>query len=198
MKECEHKESSKVAAQLKFNQNKVDQQVITSNISSLRIHENATTDEQSNSLGSSTISCDVLGNRNISVKAIKLPTLAVGKYYGDPCSWLEFWNRFRNSIDNNIVLSKVDKVSNLKGLLGHAVANAINGFAHSDENYDQALNLLKQRFGREEIVINAHMAKLLNLIQVKDWNIIYGLRKLYDTGEVQIRSLESLKVTSGM
>ncbi|GBM11079.1 hypothetical protein AVEN_206495-1 [Araneus ventricosus] len=190
--------SSKVAAQLKIIQNKVDPQVIASHISSLRINENATTNEQNNTLGSSTIAFDALGNRNNSVKTIKLPKLAIDKYYGDPCSWLEFWNRFQNSIDNNTALSKVDKFSYLKGLLGGSAANAINGFALSDENYDQALNLLKQRFGREELVINAHMAKLLNLLPVNDSNNIYGLRKLYDTVEVQIRSLESLKVTSGM
>ncbi|GBM84851.1 hypothetical protein AVEN_19847-1 [Araneus ventricosus] len=190
--------SSKVAAQLKIIQNKVDPQVIASNISSLRINENATTDEQNNTLGSSTIAFDALGNRNNSVKTIKLPKLAIDKYYGDPCSWLEFWNRFQNSIDNNTALSKVDKFSYLKGLLGGSAANAINGFTLSDENYDQALNLLKQRFDREELVINAHMAKLLNLLPVNDSNNIYGLRKLYDTVEVQIRSLESLKVTSGI
>ncbi|GBM01529.1 hypothetical protein AVEN_202404-1 [Araneus ventricosus] len=190
--------SSKVAAQLKIIQNKVDPQVIASHISSLRINENATTNEQNNTLGSSTIAFDALGNRNNSVKTIKLPKLAIDKYYGDPCSWLEFWNRFQNSIDNNTALSKVDKFSYLKGLLGGSAANAINGFALSDENYYQALNLLKQRFGREELVINAHMAKLLNLLPVNDSNNIYGLRKLYDTVEVQIRSLESLKVTSGM
>ncbi|GBN44277.1 hypothetical protein AVEN_211376-1 [Araneus ventricosus] len=190
--------SSKVAAQLKIIQNKVDPQVIASHISSLRMNENATTNEQNNTLGSSTIAFDALGNRKNSVKTIKLPKLAIDKYYGDPCSWLEFWNRFQNSIDNNTALSKVDKFSYLKGLLGGSAANAINGFALSDENYDQALNLLKQRFGREELVINAHMAKLLNLLPVNDSNNIYGLRKLYDTVEVQIRSLESLKVTSGM
>ncbi|GFY73734.1 reverse transcriptase domain-containing protein [Trichonephila inaurata madagascariensis] len=42
------------------------------------------------------------------------------------------------------------------------------------------------------------MSKLLNLYPVKDSNNVFGLRKLYDICKIQIRSLESLNVTSGM
>ncbi|CAL1282487.1 unnamed protein product [Larinioides sclopetarius] len=187
--------SSKVEAQLKFLQNKKEPHIVTQNISPLRTDENLSTQVENNNLGSSPVAFD---NRNTSVKTIKLPKLTIEKYFGDPCLWLEFWNQFQNSIDDNKFLSKIDKFSYLKSLLGGAAANAINGFALSEENYDQALILLKQRFGREELVINAHMAKLLNLIPVNDSNNIYSLRKLYDTVEVQIRSLKSLEVTSGM
>ncbi|GFY51240.1 reverse transcriptase domain-containing protein [Trichonephila inaurata madagascariensis] len=60
------------------------------------------------------------------------------------------------------------------------------------------LILLNERFGREEIVVNAHMSILLNLYPVKDSNNVIGLRKLYDICKIQIRSLESLNVTFGM
>ncbi|GFS45902.1 integrase catalytic domain-containing protein [Trichonephila inaurata madagascariensis] len=42
------------------------------------------------------------------------------------------------------------------------------------------------------------MSKLLNLYPVKDSNNVIGLRKLYDICKIQIRSLETLNVTSGM
>ncbi|GFU72017.1 reverse transcriptase domain-containing protein [Trichonephila clavipes] len=111
------------------------------------------------------------------------------------CLWLGFWNKFQNS--KNETLTKVDKFSYLKSLLGVA-GNVVNGFALSDDNYDNALILLKERFGRKEIVVSAHMPKLLNLYPVKDSNNVTGLRKLYDNCKIQIRSLESLNVTSGM
>ncbi|GFY46040.1 uncharacterized protein TNIN_17911, partial [Trichonephila inaurata madagascariensis] len=105
---------------------------------------------------------------------------------------------YSQKINKNESLSMIDKFSYLKSLLGGAAFNVVNGFSLSEENYEKALKLLKQRFGREELVINAHMSKLLNLYPIQDSNNVVGLRKLYDTCEVQIISLDSLNVTSGM
>ncbi|KAF8789814.1 hypothetical protein HNY73_007724 [Argiope bruennichi] len=185
---------SKLSAQLKCLQDESERQSISSNVSLLGATGNPNLDAINNTQESSAI----VPVNEYNFKTIKLPKLTIEKYYGDPCCWLEFWNQFQNSIDNNKSLSKIDKFSYLKSLLGGAAAIAVNGFALSDENYDQALKLLKQRFGREELVINAHMSKLLNLVPVTDSNNIYGLRKLYDTVEINLRSLESLKVTSEM
>ncbi|XP_055948609.1 uncharacterized protein LOC129981696 [Argiope bruennichi] len=185
---------SKLSAQLKCLQDESERQSITPNVSLLGATGNPNLDAINNTQESSAI----VPVNEYNFKTIKLPKLTIEKYYGDPCCWLEFWNQFQNSIDNNKSLSKIDKFSYLKSLLGGAAAIAVNGFALSDENYDQALKLLKQRFGREELVINAHMSKLLNLVPVTDSNNIYGLRKLYDTVEINLRSLESLKVTSEM
>ncbi|GFW96479.1 uncharacterized protein TNCV_4358011 [Trichonephila clavipes] len=57
-----------------------------------------------------------------------------------------------------------------ESLLGGVAGNVVNGFDLSDDNYDNALILLKERFGREEMVVNAHMSKLLSLYPVKDSN----------------------------
>ncbi|GFY72540.1 reverse transcriptase domain-containing protein [Trichonephila inaurata madagascariensis] len=105
---------------------------------------------------------------------------------------------YSQKINKNESLSMIDRFLYLKSLLGGAAFNVVNGFSLSEENYEKALKLLKQRFGREELVINAHMSKLLNLYPIQDSNNVVGLRKLYDTCEVQIRSLDSLNVTSGM
>nr|XP_042913296.1 uncharacterized protein LOC122273281 [Parasteatoda tepidariorum] len=143
-----------------------------------------------------TIATEVLNRKKNN--NVKLPKLSIEKYYGDPSVRIEFWNQFQSTIDKNETLSVIDKFSYLKSLLGGAAANVVNGFSLSEENYVKAVKLLKERFGRDELVINAHMNKLLNLYPVKDANNVLGLRKLYDTCEVQIRSLDSLKVTSGM
>ncbi|GFS40993.1 integrase catalytic domain-containing protein [Trichonephila inaurata madagascariensis] len=151
---------------------------------------------QNDSLNNSINGSSVSSNRNVN--SVRLPKLQIDKYFGDPCLWLEFWNKFQKSIDRNETLTKVDKFSYLKSLLGGGAGNVVNGFALSEDNYDNALILLKKRFGREEIVVNAHMSKLLNLYPVKDSNNVIGLRKLYDICKIQTRSLESLNVTSGM
>lgn len=56
--------------------------------------------------------------------------------------------------------------------------------------------MLKSCFGRKDLVINAHMNKLLNMTPVKRTNDIVSLHKLYDDCEVQVQSLDALGVVS--
>lgn len=66
----------------------------------------------------------------------------------------------------------------------------------TDGNYDAAVELLQNRFGRKDIVISAHMSKLLNLAPVRRSSDVSALRQLYDECEIQIQSLESMGVHS--
>ncbi|GFT40866.1 reverse transcriptase domain-containing protein [Trichonephila clavipes] len=128
---------------------------------------------------------------------INLPILHINKYSGNYSEWLDFYNLFESSIRNKNRLSKVDKFNYLKSYLcGNALA-CINGFPISEDNYDRALDLLKDRFGNKNMLINAHLSNLLNLTPVRNPTDIAGLRNLYDRAETQIRSLESLGVKGG-
>ena len=62
-------------------------------------------------------------------------------------------------MDNNTEISKVDKFSYLKSLLEGAAA-ALQGLTLSDANYDSAIDLLKERFGKSQAIITAHMKEL--------------------------------------
>ncbi|GFW42982.1 uncharacterized protein TNCV_649061 [Trichonephila clavipes] len=55
-------------------------------------------------------------------------------------------------------------------------------------------NSFEYRFGNKNMLINAHLSNLLNLIPVRNPTDIVGLRNLYDRAETKIRSLESLGV----
>lgn len=93
------------------------------------------------------------------------------------------------------MLCKKEKFAYLKTYLADVVANAVSGLSLlMDTNYNTAIELLQNRFGRNDIVISAHMSKLLNLTPVKRSSDIKALRSLYDECEIQIRSLESLGV----
>ncbi|GFQ65178.1 uncharacterized protein TNCT_638431 [Trichonephila clavata] len=127
---------------------------------------------------------------------MKLSKLTIQKFYGDSSTCLEFWGQFSNAIDNNPNLTHNDKFSYLKSLLGASAHNVVAGFSLSEENYKAAVELLKNRFGRHDLVFNAHMTKLLNLKQVKRASNIKELRELYDSCEIQIRNLNSLGVVA--
>lgn len=126
--------------------------------------------------------------------SIKLPKLSVNKFYGDSSQWLEFFSQFENAIDKNENLSKVDKLIYLKNFLGGSAAKTISGLSLKDDNYQAALDLLKNRFGQTNLLINTHLGSLLNIQSVKNSNDIFGLRKLLDSAETEIRNLESLGI----
>lgn len=66
----------------------------------------------------------------------------------------------------------------------------------SDDNYDSAIDILKRPFGRKDLVINAHMNKLLNMIPVRRATDVASLHVLYDDCEVQVHSLDAMGVVS--
>lgn len=126
----------------------------------------------------------------------KLPKLKVQTYYGDPSEYLNFWNQFENAVDKNSSLSDVEKFSYLFSCLGGEALSCIKGFAISADNYKSAIKLIKDTFGQKDVLINAHMSKLLNMSPLKTSSNLQELRNLYFKCQTQIRSLESLDVKS--
>lgn len=57
--------------------------------------------------------------------------------------------------------------------------------------------LLKERFGRSDLIISSHMNKLLLIESVKTIYNIKALRKMYDAIEIQVKSLQSLGIATG-
>ena len=64
----------------------------------------------------------------------------------------------------------------------------------SSDNYAEAVNLLKSRFGNKQALISAHVEKLLNLPAANSSDDVSKLREVYDCIDVNVRSLKSLDV----
>ncbi|GBM85632.1 hypothetical protein AVEN_174027-1, partial [Araneus ventricosus] len=125
---------------------------------------------------------------------VKLPKLAISKFYGQSSLWLSFWNSFESAIHENDSLSEVSKFNYLKAHLGGSALNTIEGFALTPENYEIAIKLLKERFGRSDVLINTHLNNLLRICPLKNLDDIVSFRKMFDNIQTEIRSLESLNV----
>lgn len=134
--------------------------------------------------------------RSSNKQTVKLPKLLIEKYGGEISQWQEFWSQYETAIHDSDALCKREKFTYLRSYLTGAAARAVAGLAITDSNYDAAVELLQNRFGRKDIVISAHMSKLLSLTPVKKSSDVVALRHLYDECEIQIRSLESLGVYS--
>ncbi|MGL4646211.1 MAG: DUF1759 domain-containing protein, partial [Cetobacterium sp.] len=73
--------------------------------------------------------------------------------------WQEFWNQYEPAIHLNDALCKREKFTYLKSYLTGAAAKAVAGLTLSDSNYDAAITLLSDRFGRKDLVVNVQTVK---------------------------------------
>ena len=128
--------------------------------------------------------------------SVKLPKLSLKKFSGDITTWSTFWDTFESAIHKNPNLSDIDKFNYLNSLLENTAADAISGLTLTSGNYNEAIVILKKRFGNKQLAINKHMDVLLNLDPVTSIYDLKGLRSLYDTVESHIRALKSLGIPS--
>ena len=131
----------------------------------------------------------------VSSCAVKLPKLTLKEFDGDVTTWGTFWDSFESAIHGNPKLSAIDKFNYLHSLVKGSAAEAIAGLALTSSNYEEAVTLLKKRFGNKQQQISKHMEVLLSLEPVTSSRNTKSLRHLYDKVETQVRCLRSLGVT---
>ncbi|GFU35126.1 uncharacterized protein TNCV_174331 [Trichonephila clavipes] len=126
--------------------------------------------------------------------SLKLPQLQIPQFDGNILKFSDFFAQFEAAIHNNSNLSDVEKFNYLKSYLIDEAEIAIRGLTLSANNYTIALNIIKERFGRKDLIIDSHMSKLLHLNPVRKSNDILSLRKLYSECEIHIRGLQNCRV----
>ncbi|KYN27907.1 hypothetical protein ALC57_02682 [Trachymyrmex cornetzi] len=133
-------------------------------------------------------------------KRFKLPKIELQKFSGDLKEWLKFWSLFKN-IHEDGSLSKGDKFQYLVQAIveGSKASELINSFPPIAENYDKAIDRLRDRYGKSDLLIEVYVRELLKLVlnTVKVGSKI-SMASLYDKLETQLRALESLNVTTEM
>ena len=123
---------------------------------------------------------------------IKLPKLEISKFSGDPTTWQPFIDSFNAAVNNSRSLSNVEKFNYLRSFMTGDAMHAISGLSLTNNNYDEAMQLLKNRYGNSQVIISAHMNALVKLPHVDDK--LENLRKFYDDVESHIRSLTTLGI----
>ena len=120
----------------------------------------------------------------------RLPKLNLPTFSGNPLNWNTFWDSFNVAVNSNPNLEGVQKFNYLRAQLSGDASRAIAGFPLTNNNYKQAVDLLKARFGEPQKIINNHMQALLNLPNPA--NDITSLQQFYDSMETHVRGLASL------
>lgn len=93
----------------------------------------------------------------------RLPKLVLPRFRGEITQWQSFWDSFNSAIHANPHLTQIDKFNHLHSLLEGQAARAIQGLTRSEANYDSAIELLQNRFGKTQNIISTHMDELLKI-----------------------------------
>ena len=123
----------------------------------------------------------------------RLPKLVLPKFNGEITKFKSFWDSFDSAVNKNADLSSVDKFNYLHALLEGQAARAIQGLTLSESNYQAAVEILHERFGKTQQIISAHMDELLKL-PTCTWDKPGQLRIIYDKIKINGRGLEPLGV----
>ena len=123
----------------------------------------------------------------------RLPKLVLPKFKGEITKFKSFWDSFDSAVNKNADLSSVDKFNYLHALLEGQAARAIQGLTLSESNYQAAVEILHERFGKTQQIISADVDELLRL-PTCTWDKPGQLRIIYDKIKINVRGLESLGV----
>nr|XP_042907174.1 uncharacterized protein LOC122271118 [Parasteatoda tepidariorum] len=132
-----------------------------------------------------------------SPRKFKLPELELKQFNGNIKEWLQWWGQFKKIHED----SDIEDDDKLQYLIQSTVKNSaarqlVESFPPSGKNYEEIIKCLKQRFGRDDLLIEVYIRELLALVinNSNPQGQKYSLVRLYDTLEGQLRSLKSLGV----
>ena len=94
--------------------------------------------------------------------------------------WQSFWDTFESAVNRNTDISRIQKFTYLKSCVTGVAESAITGLPLTEDNYETAIDILRDRFGKPELLIFNHMDALLKLPIVSSVHETKKLRDLYD------------------
>ena len=179
----------------------IDSVTASTNATSVNVSDNVNSDSGNVNTSNTSINTSVntsntsVVNTSVMSCKAKLPKLSLVKFKGQITKWNTFWDSFESAIHNNQDISKVDKFNYLNSVLEGPALRAIQGLTLTGANYDAAIDILKDRFGRTQQIITAHMDELLKISGCTG-DRLTSLRFVYDKIRAHVRGLATLGVSS--
>ncbi|GFS64190.1 integrase catalytic domain-containing protein [Trichonephila clavipes] len=131
-------------------------------------------------------------------RKFKLSKIELKKFNGEAKEYLTFWSQFQKIHEDRGIAAE-DKMQYLLQWMepGSKAERLVLSFPATAANYPKAIDQLKERFGREDILVQIYVRDLLTLVMK---NAATGRAKVdlplfYDELESKLRSLESLGKT---
>ena len=129
-------------------------------------------------------------------KAVKLPSLNITTFDGEPTNWRSYWQQFEVAIHNSKKLDDQLRIQYLlKSLVTKRAKDVIEGIDAVGEAYPEAIAPLKARFDRPQVIHRAHIRALLNVRPSKlgsSAELRQLHEQLHDTFQHHLRSMKAL------
>ena len=90
----------------------------------------------------------------------QLPKLTLPVFSGNPLMWQPFRDSFDSAVHNSPNLSKVQKFNYLRVQLQGDASRVIAGLPLTEDNYDDATELLSEWYGQPHEIVEVHMKAL--------------------------------------
>ncbi len=126
----------------------------------------------------------------VTQPVLRLPKLEMTPFSGDLRKWREFWDTYESSVHNQHI-SNVQKFTYLKSFLRDDALRTVEGIAICNDNYQEAIDLLKKRFGDDKKVKRELYTDLRGLPKVTSSRTT-DLRGLVDSMEKICRQLNTM------
>ena len=123
---------------------------------------------------------------------LRLPKLELKSFDGNMMNWMEFWDSFERNIHLNSSLCDVDKMSYLKASLKGTASHAIADLRTTGYNYASAVDILKEKYGKANVLKGSHMSALKAVVGVTYSKNVDGLKKLYEIVDMHVKALSVL------
>ncbi|XP_064463564.1 uncharacterized protein LOC135374554 [Ornithodoros turicata] len=127
-------------------------------------------------------------------RTVQFPKLQIPSFSGKLSEWHQFWEHFDVTIHSNEALSPVEKFKYLATYLTDAAKRAVEGLRISGDTYPSAIKILKDRFGRSDLLSAEHIDRLLELRPIPTAQHVEQLRHLYDEVTMRVAALDALGI----
>lgn len=114
-------------------------------------------------------------------KTVKLPSLRIPSFDGDPTKWKSYWQQFATIHNSKKLDDQLRMQYLLKSLTTKKARDAIEGIDAVAEAYPEAVAALKNRFDRHQVIHRAHVRAILILYKPMKDGSSGELRKPHDT-----------------
>ena len=142
------------------------------------------------------------GNNNEMMKVnpfrgvgVKLPKIKIKQFSGDATEWKAFIEAFDATVHARTDISYIEKFTYLKGFLTDGALQTIEGLPLTNDNYENAREILQKRYGNPQLIVSSRMNSLLKLPKILHANA-KDMRNIYDKVEINIRALNSAGISS--
>ena len=120
-----------------------------------------------------------------------IPKVKLPQFNGNSLEWPQWFGLFQALVDSQPSLSSTEKMVHLQSAVTGLAQKSISGFMYNPELYQDALSVLKERFGRERDVVRAHLNALFSAPRPAAFNAP-ALEDFHATVNCTVTVLQSL------